>query len=84
MRNDTSFDDWSDLQRLGSDRRQDCAGADFLRGLREPVPEALASQWTWRSAPRTCPLLRRRDFVVLGRAHAEEALTWTKAVMTKG
>src|ERR1700730_10207627 len=29
MRNDTSFDDWSDLQRLGSDRRQVCAGADF-------------------------------------------------------
>src|SRR5664279_3819237 len=31
-----------------------------LRRLHEPVPEALASQWTWRSASRTCRLLRRR------------------------
>jgi hypothetical protein len=54
--------------------------------LHESLSQVLASQRTWRSIPCACHLLcgsYADDFVILSRGHANEALAWTRAVMTK-
>ena len=66
------------MRHASGRRRQSFA----LRHLHEPVPEALAL--TGRGeAFRAHIVSYADDFVILSRGHAEEALTWTKAVMTK-
>jgi hypothetical protein len=52
------------------------------RILHEPFPEALASIWTRRGF-RAHIVNYADDFVILSRGHAEEAVAWTTAVMTK-
>src|SRR5262249_34198488 len=37
-----------------------CREPTARQHLHEPVPEALASKWTWRRVPCSCRLLRRR------------------------
>ena len=59
-------------------RRQPIAG----QHLHEPVPEALAPDGRGE-AFRAHIVSYADDFVILSRGRADEALAWTKAVMTK-